>query len=298
MKNLSKQKNQTGVSLVQALVAMSILLIVSLGFSKIVVDGMRGQKTLQIKSDLRNMRNYLELIASRNESCTRSFGGSELPPTPADRSSLVIKNPADGAAVLVQPNQLFEGFEIEKVELVGREELAPFHYITKLVIKPKLPGIQSTIGSLENETVEIRLLVQTEPTNPNQIVGCGGESSILYSCVMQGGAMLKSGPSSVHQRCYYKGDLSGNVVWTQELSTGNTVQCQYPNAHQAATDLSQETPSYCGTGNLPCCRPGFKRTRLGAIEWAATNRRETTFSCFYVGGNFCHQPGDNGCECN
>lgn len=294
----NKIYSQKGLSLIQVLIALAILSILTLGFSTVLVNGLKGQKTLQVRSDVRMMSNYLELIFSKTESCTNAIAGGTIPNDATDKQNIVIKNPQDTANVLIETNGQFEGYKIKEVYLTEKTLLQPNYYLTKLVVKPELPTSEFTVGTLDHLKIEIPILVEVNPASPSSIISCGSENTPEYQCVSQGGNMSAGGTTG-KKRCYHKGDLSGNVVWAQNLTNGATLSCAYPNSlDNPDTNVSIHTPSHCSTSNLPCCRPGFKRTRLGAIEWPAANRRETTFSCFYVGNGFCHQPGVNGCPCN
>ena len=118
-------------------------------------------------------------------------------------------------------------------------------------------------------------------------------------CTQGGGYFLKPAPSAPEQ-CFRVGDSQGVVTLMLGSSSGEIIACQFPDqSESAALNLTDKVPVYCeASTKMPCCRAGFKRGLLGAVTYTGENQVHKIFTCHFVGPGFCHEPTQNGCDCN
>ncbi|KHD89443.1 MAG: hypothetical protein OM95_03510 [Bdellovibrio sp. ArHS] len=287
----SKDRGRRGSSLIQVLIALGLTTMLALGIATALGDGFKGQKALSIKSSLIRLDTLINLQFSSSENCTRALVGQVVPTDAAPNvTGVIIKDPADGLKTWLQTGFSEDGYTIKKISFEGRQAMLENYILTKLLIHAEVTASATMLGPSSFKPIVIPLILEVEP-GTNKVKSCGGESSVDYTCVMQGGSMLNLwGGMNSQRRCFFPGDLSGTVVWMPAQQ-----KCQYPDEDVSIkTNVAARSPAYCHGEAVPCCRKGFKRTRLGEASAGA----EKTYSCYFVKKNFCLEAGQNGCECN
>ncbi len=291
--------NSRGSMLIQAMVAVGISSLIALAIATALTDGFRGQKALQVKSNLKQLHQLLSLQMLSEDLCTTALKGQTIPSaTNTTVDAVHIKDPIDPDITWLKGGVSMDGFTLQHVKF---ETWTPMKYgygLTNLVLYPVISEPGSVLGPSQLKPLFIPIIVLEDSANPGRLLRCGSDKSPTYLCLLEGGSMTKLWNSlSAHERCFRPGDLSGNVVLSQNQA-GAIIKCQYADADEdTSLDMSSSNSAYCSnTTKMPCCRRGFKRSRLGSMSYASGT--ETTFACQFIGPDKCHEPGLNGCECN
>lgn len=295
---MGKRNDERGMGITELMVVAALAAVVALAFSGMLVDAMKGQRGVQVRSNLQQFKALVRLTLADGESCKRALGGAVADGTTPVR----VRQADDPSKIWFQDGTSVvpDGFTITSVTIAPQSSNP---YLALLQIVAEATNRNGLSGPAHFPVMRIPFYVKRAG---NVVQECGSDGPGLGGpalfCELQGGSMMDVGNTGVSQ-CFIPHQLGGMVVWSTNLSSndpiveGSPTNCQSPNN---ASQIDAKSPAYCVKPNsslaYPCCRRGFKRTRTGTFYSAVG--ADSVYSCFFVEPNFCFEPGENGCDCN
>lgn len=298
---MGKRKDELGMGITELMLMASIAVVVALAFSGMLVNAMKGQRGVQIRGNLQQFKTLLRLTLADAGSCKKALGGAIADGVTPVRVKQ-IDNPTQiwfQNGTRVAP----DGFTITSVTIAPQSSNP---YLALLQIAAEVSNPQGSLGSAKFPVMKIPLYVKRMG---NTVEECGSEGAgsggAAFFCGLQGGSMVDIGNTGVPQ-CFIPNQLSGMVVWIRNMVSDSPIVEGSPRHCQPSDNVSQvsaKSAAYCIHPNssmaMPCCRSGFKRTRLGTFySQTGVTGSDNVFACFFVAPNFCFNPGQNGCDCN
>ena len=294
--------DKRGMGITELVVVAGIASVVAVGFSGMLVNSIKGQQGVQVKSSLQQFKSLLTLTLANSDSCNKALG-NEL----VDGSPVRVKRVDDPTQVWFQDgtNMVPDGFTMTSVNLAPHAS-NPNLALLRMSVRATNP--QGVMGPANFPLIIIPLYVKLAG---NRVQECGtagpGGGTNSYNCALQGGSMIDLGNTGVAQ-CFLPNQISGMVVWIRDLTAFNPIaegtvrNCQ---PSDNVLDVVAKSAAYCINPNsalaTPCCRRGFKRVRTGEHFYLPPDpspSSQHTFTCTFVGPQFCWKPGENGCDCN
>lgn len=301
---MDKQNDQVGMGITELVVVAGIASVVALAFSGMLVNFIRGQQGVQVKSSLQQFKSLVTLTLANSDSCKKALGGERVDGTPVR-----VKQVDDPTKIWFQSgtSMVMDGFTIDSVTLAPQPSNPN---LALLQMSARATNPRGVMGPSTFPIIRVPLYVRL---SGNRVQECGAEGSgggsTAYHCALQGGSMVDLGGTGVAQ-CFLPNQMSGMVVWILRLNqidpprVGGIETCRPPDN---IIDVIAKSAAYCINPNsptaMPCCRRGFKRVRTGTTYYLwepapAPATTQHTFSCTFVEPSFCFEPGQNGCDCN
>jgi len=207
------QRNRLGFSLVEVMLVVGLVTIIALGFSKLMMGGLKGQRTVQDAADLNTFGNALQQVMSVNSSCDANLALGTTPvqfdtagpypsplqttipgtinpiiseidyPMPKPGSSPVTYIPNPNSP-LIKTGGSWGGWIVNQIGIVVKGSPGPNQYYITLEVefKKKLDsnGVPLSLGSSTGLRQTTALSVTTTPvagTTTAKVTGCGGAAS-------------------------------------------------------------------------------------------------------------------------
>lgn len=298
---MDRRNFERGIGITEVLVVAAVVAVLALGLATMLTNSLKAHQAVQIKDSFQDFKTLVRLTLADRASCVRALQGAVVDGTTQVKVR-DVNNPAqtwfeNGTRMV--PG----GFTISSVTIAPH---ATHPELATLRIRAQVTEPLSAIGSsVYRLPFEISMYAMR---SGNILQQCGaegpGSGGLIYNCLSQGGSMMDVDSTGSYQ-CFTPNQVSGTGVWHRRLDQiaplreGTPIDCHLPDD---ITQKSEKSAAYCINPNSPsarpCCRRGFKRVRTGTTYYTQTQHSEQTFACYFVGPNFCMEPGDNGCDCN
>lgn len=256
-----KHQNQSGLSLLEVLISIGLLMLVSMGSLSLIVSAKKGQSELQERLNYASTYQMAQTILNRTQECSCQFTGRTFDSTNTNPSFLIDElkvscGPADKAlfksptSSSTDPSALVvTEIAIEEIEPTGNSE----EFVGKLRAKPK----QS--AALPISPIPLLIRFYTSPTSP-------ANNKLIVAC----GAAPLSTPANIQR---LPGNAQCALSWNPSSGAGPiTYVARYSTtAGQASNGIVG-----CQTTSQSCLVNGLINGTAYYFSLAATNPYETS----------------------
>ena len=189
-----------GFTLVEVLVAMSVSIIVILGFTTAMNFSARTAQSAKAVTDFNSLVSTLQVALSNSSNCQTIFGGLNLNSTPAVPSAISpvqtvspLKTQGSTGAVLAQVGPTGSTLNITNLEFnyVSPLTATNQYLVTLHLAAQKVVGGQGSVGS-QTLTHDFQISVTIDPAQSNKIIACSGQD-ILWKKAANGTDIYYSG---------------------------------------------------------------------------------------------------------
>jgi Tfp pilus assembly protein PilV len=186
-----KKLNSSGFGLIEVMIAAGILCVIAIGFSQVVMNGMKGQGAVSANSDASNVASLVQLINQNLQACSNNFrpalgigfsnagivnGATYTPGNPHPALTSITFNDGVNTPIVTSGGMFGAEFKVTKLELqVLAREVAGLSYLANIHIELTKQGASIAGSSVLVKDVPISLLSSWNPppAGPNVLVqGC------------------------------------------------------------------------------------------------------------------------------